>query len=63
MLPHNVEIKPTVVAMHIDNTKWKIYRKISNISRALSENKIIDRSSAVGASPVGAAPIASSLWT
>ena len=39
------------------------YRQISNISRTLIENKIIDHSDVVGASPVGAAPTTSSLWT
>ena len=38
------------------------YRQISNISRTFVENKIIDHSDEVGASPVGAAPTASSLW-
>ena len=35
------------------------YRQISNIRRTLIENKIIDRSDEVGASPVGAAPTTS----
>ena len=37
-----------------------IYRKISNISRTLTGNKIVDHSDVVGASPVGAAPTTSS---
>ena len=44
--------------------KWKnndyYYRKTSNISRTLVANKIVDNSDVVGASPVGAAPTASS---
>ena len=32
-----------------------IYRKTSNISRTLSDNKIVDHSDVVGASPIGAA--------
>ena len=36
------------------------YRQISNISRTLEGNAIIDHSDVVGASPVGAAPTTSS---
>ena len=36
------------------------YRQISNISRALVGNGIVDHSDVVGASPVGAAPTTSS---
>ena len=32
------------------------YRQVSNISRTLVGNKIVDHSDVVGASPVGAAP-------
>ena len=39
------------------------YRKISNISRTLVGNKIVDNSYVVGASPVGAAPTTSSFST
>ena len=39
------------------------YRQISNISRTLIGNKIVDHSDVVGASPVGAAPTTSSLST
>ena len=39
------------------------YRQVSNISRALVGNKIVDHSDEVGASPVGAAPITSSFST
>ena len=39
------------------------YRKTSNISRTLVGNKIVDNSDVVGASPVGAAPTASSFST
>ena len=37
------------------------YSQISNISGTLVGNKIVDHSDVVGASPVGAAPITSSL--
>ena len=39
------------------------YRKTSKISRTLVGNKIVDNSDVAGASPVGAAPTTSSLWT
>ena len=39
------------------------YRKVSNISRTLVGNNIVDRSDVVGASPVGAAPTTSSFST
>ena len=39
------------------------YRQVSNISRTLVSNKILDHSDAVGASPVGAAPTTSSFST
>ena len=39
------------------------YRQVSNISRTLVCNKIVDYSDVVGASPVGAAPTASSFST
>ena len=39
------------------------YRKTSNMSRTLVGNKIVDNSDVVGASPVGAAPTASSFST
>ena len=39
------------------------YRQVSNISRTLVDNKIVDHSDVVGASPVGAAPTTSSFST
>ena len=39
------------------------YHQISNISRTLVSNKIVDHSDVVGASPVGAAPTTSSFST
>ena len=39
------------------------YRQVSNISRTLEGNKIVDHSDVVGASPVGAAPTTSSFST
>ena len=39
------------------------YCKVSNISRTIVGNKIVDHSDVVGASPVGAAPTTSSfIW-
>ena len=40
-----------------------MYRQTSNIRRTLEGNKIVDHSDVVGASPVDAAPNASSLNT
>ena len=45
------------------NTKPLNYRQVSNISRILVSNKIVDHSDVVGASPVGAAPTTSSFST
>ena len=42
--------------------KWQ-YRQVSNISRTLVSNRIVDHSDVVGASPVGAAPTTSSFST
>ena len=39
------------------------YRQVSNISRTLEGNTIVDHSDVVGASPVGAAPTTSSFPT
>ena len=39
------------------------YRQVSNIRRTLVDNKLVDHSDVVGASPVGAAPTASSVST
>ena len=40
-----------------------IYRQVSNISRTLVGNEIVDHSDVVGASAVGAAPTTSSFST
>ena len=40
-----------------------IFRQVSNIRRTLVGNKIVNHSDIVGASPVGAAPTASSFST
>ena len=40
-----------------------VYRQVSNISRTLVGNKVVDHSDVVGASPVGDAPITSSFST
>ena len=39
------------------------YRQVSNIRHTLVDNKIVDHSDVVGASPVGAAPTTSSFST
>ena len=39
------------------------YRQVSNKSRTLVGNKVVDHSDVVGASPVGAAPTSSSFST
>ena len=41
----------------------KDYRQVSNIRRTLVGSQIVDHSDVVGASPVGAAPTASSFST
>ena len=41
----------------------KVYRQVSNIRRTLMDNKIVDHSDVIGASPVGAAPTTSSFST
>ena len=43
-------------------THWG-YRQVSNISRTLVGNKIVDHPDVVGASPVGAAPTTASFST
>ena len=53
---------PTIQLCCIDPGKTK-YRQVSNISRTLVGNKIVDHSDVVGASPVGAAPTTSSFST
>ena len=40
-----------------------MYRKISNVSRTLVGNKIVDHSDVVGSSPAGAAPTTSPFST
>ena len=39
------------------------YRQVSNIRHSLEDNKVVDHSDVVGASPVGAAPTTSSFST
>ena len=43
--------------------RWEKYCQVSNISRTLVGDKIVDHSDVVGASPVGAAPTTSSFST
>ena len=43
--------------------KIKTYSQTSNISGTFVDNKIVDQSDVVGASPVGAAPTTSSFST
>ena len=50
--------KYVCIPVHINT-----YRQTSNIRRVLVGNIIVDNSDVVGASPVGAAPTASSLST
>ena len=45
------------------NTPINIYRQVFNIRRTLVGNYIVDHPDEVGASPVGAAPTASSFST
>ena len=47
----------------IGRASYYTYRKTSNISRTLVDNKIVDNSDVVGASPTGAAPTTSSFST
>ena len=55
----------TVLGIHL--TQWwpqgYIYRQVFNMRRTSVGNKIVDLSDVVGASPVGAAPTASSFST
>ena len=48
---------------HSETIGIQKYHKTSNIRRTLVENKIVDHSDVVGASPVGAAPTTSSFST
>ena len=48
--------------MHQSKNSFE-YRQVSNISRTLVGNKIVDHSDVVGASPVGVAPTTSSFST
>ena len=57
--PENLVILTEIV---LPGSNWQ-YRQVSNISRALVGNKIVDHSDVVGASPVGAAPTTSSFST
>ena len=52
----------TIVPIIISRNASK-YRQVSNISRTLVGNTIVDYSDVVGASPVGAAPTTSSFST
>ena len=49
-----------ILGVSVTNT---YYRQVSNIRRILVDNKIVDHSDVVGASPVGAAPTTSSFST
>ena len=55
---------PTVI-QSILKLEWTFlgYRQVSNIKRILVDNKIVDHSDVVGATPVGAAPTTSSFST
>ena len=60
--PHQVSGWKTLKIPIYILRKFK-YRKVSNISRTLVGNQIVDHSDVVGASPVGAAPTTSSFST
>ena len=63
MILHGIEYqRPTSLNMRI-LADHVTYRKVSNIRRTLVGNNIVDHSDVVGASPVGAAPTASSFST
>ena len=59
MLP-SPQCFPNDYALHVSNGK---YRQNSNINHTLVDNKIVDHSDVVGASPVRAAPATSSFAT
>ena len=46
-----------------DSARFNAYRQTSNIRHTLVDNKIVDHSDVVVASPVGAAPTTSSFST
>ena len=56
-------LAPRVTGFSATNLLNNIYHKVSNISRTLIGNGIVDHSDVVGASPVGAAPTTSSFST
>ena len=58
-----VHVYVKLSSREIQMTLLMIYHKVSNISRTLVGNNIVDHSDVVGASPVGAAPTTSSFST
>ena len=65
-LPDNFEwhfYLPLAIGQYDMSTLALLLQKISNISRTLVGNEIVDNSDVVGASPVGAAPTTSSFST
>ena len=61
MRPHGTANYLEIYFVHNIRVKslWNfatIYRRVSNISRTLEDNKIVDHWGIVGASPVGVAP-------
>ena len=54
---------PTTFISVIDCCTIAMYRQVSNTSRTLVGNKIVDHSDVVGALPVGVAPTTSSFST
>ena len=52
-----------IIVLTQEELPMTLYRKVSNISRTLVGNKIVDHSYVVGAPPVGAAPTTSSFST
>ena len=59
---HSFTNPPGIIVQTYTHLKKK-YRQISNISRTLVGNKLVDHSDVVGASPVSAAPTTSSFST
>ena len=62
MIVHDVMYLPQMWVIP-DSTVQLYYHQVSNISRTLVGNKIVDHSDVVGALPVSAAPTTSSFST
>ena len=62
-MDHELSMNRLYFDMNADTRCMIATRKVSNISRTLIGNKVVDHSDIVGASPVGAAPTTSSFST